>query len=190
MVDTKNQRNAIVYCVCYVVCRHCRYEDQSTQCTECYVCWDSVDIYRENYWGTFWPIISLIFNWFSIHLKKLRIRAFQLYSQCWHCQYILVHNFLDVQPIFYPFEVLESSQLGLFNCIDSVYMHSIKCIIFCIECHNLYQQCQHTWYLMVWLESPNSQFSKMFLGLKIGYILRKLWAVMCGCVLYWLLWHI
>ena len=24
-VDTKDQSNAIVYCVCYVVCRHCRY---------------------------------------------------------------------------------------------------------------------------------------------------------------------
>ena len=25
MVDTKDQSNAIVYCVCYVVCRHCQY---------------------------------------------------------------------------------------------------------------------------------------------------------------------
>ena len=23
---------------------------------------DSVDIYREDYWGTFWPITSLIFD--------------------------------------------------------------------------------------------------------------------------------
>ena len=29
--------NAIVYCVWYLVCRYCWYEDQSTQCIECYV---------------------------------------------------------------------------------------------------------------------------------------------------------
>ena len=32
--------NAIVYCVWYLVCRHCGYEDQSMQCIECYVCRD------------------------------------------------------------------------------------------------------------------------------------------------------
>ena len=32
--------NTIVYCVWYLVCRHCRYEDQSMQCIECYVCRD------------------------------------------------------------------------------------------------------------------------------------------------------
>ena len=34
-VDTKDQSNAIVYWVWYLVCRHCRYEDQSMQCIEC-----------------------------------------------------------------------------------------------------------------------------------------------------------
>ena len=38
--------------------------------------------------------------------------------------------------------------------------------------------------LMVWLKSPESQLSKTFCGLKIRSILRKLWAGMCGCVLY------
>ena len=33
--DTKDQSNAIVYWVWYLVCRHCRYEDQSMQCIEC-----------------------------------------------------------------------------------------------------------------------------------------------------------
>ena len=66
MVDTKDQSNAIVYCVCYVVCRQCRYIQ-----------------------------------------KKL-------------LGYILAHNFLDIQLIFNPFEVLESSELGFFNCINSV----------------------------------------------------------------------
>ena len=39
MVNTKDQSNAIVYCICYVVCQHCRHEDQSMLCIECYVCW-------------------------------------------------------------------------------------------------------------------------------------------------------
>ena len=38
--------------------------------------------------------------------------------------------------------------------------------------------------LMVWLKSPDSQLSKTFCGLKIHWILRNLWAGMCGCVLY------
>ena len=29
--------NTIVYCVWYLVCRHCQYEDQSMQCIECLV---------------------------------------------------------------------------------------------------------------------------------------------------------
>ena len=45
---------------------------------------DSVDIYRENYWG-----------------------------------YILAHKFLDIQPIFNPFEVLESSESG-FSTVSTV----------------------------------------------------------------------
>ena len=39
MVDTKDQSNAIVYWVCYFVCRHCRYKDQSMQGIQCYICW-------------------------------------------------------------------------------------------------------------------------------------------------------
>ena len=38
--------------------------------------------------------------------------------------------------------------------------------------------------LMVWLKSPQSQLSKTFCGLKIGWIFRKLWAETCECVLY------
>ena len=34
MVNTKDQSNAIVYCVCFVVCWHCQYEDQSMQCIQ------------------------------------------------------------------------------------------------------------------------------------------------------------
>ena len=52
--------------------------------------------------------------------------------------YISVHNFLNIQLIFNLKKVLESSESGLFNCINSVDMHSIEYTIFCIECHNLY----------------------------------------------------
>ena len=38
IVDTKDQSIAIVYWVCYVVCWHCRYKDQSMQCILCYLC--------------------------------------------------------------------------------------------------------------------------------------------------------
>ena len=84
----------------------------------------------------FWQY-TLGFYYVSWSFGKLRIGAFQLYQQCRHCQHISAHNFLDIQPIFNPFKVLESSESGLFNCINSVDMHSIECIIFCIECHNL-----------------------------------------------------
>ena len=66
------------------------------------------------------------------------------------------------------------------NCIDSVDIDSIECIrdpclVLTVSTYIV---------LMVWLKSPESQLSKTFCGLKIHWILRKLWAGMCGCVLY------
>ena len=63
------------------------------------------------------------------------------------------------------------------NCIDSVNIDSIECIR---------DSCLVVTYivLMVWLKNPESQLSKTFCGLKIHWILRKLWAGMCGCVSY------
>ena len=65
------------------------------------------------------------------------------------------------------------------NCIDSVDIDSIECIRdpFLLSTVLTYIV------LMVWLKSPESQLSKTFCGLKIHWILRKLWAGMCGCVL-------
>ena len=65
------------------------------------------------------------------------------------------------------------------NCIDSVNIDSIECIrdpcpVLTVSTYIV---------LMVWLKSPESQLSKTFCGLKIHWILRKLWAGMCGCVL-------
>ena len=122
MVDTKDQSNAIVYWVAYLVCRHGRHEDQSTQYIECYAC-----------------------------------------RHCQHWCLWLLHNTL--------YRVLWG--------VDSVDIDSIECIrdpclVSTVLTHIA---------LMVWLKSPESQLSKTFCGLKIGWILRKLWAGMCGCVL-------
>ena len=65
-------------------------------------------------------------------------------------------------------------------CIDSVDIGNIECIrdpclVLAVLTYIV---------LMVWLKSPGSQLFKTFCGLKIRWILRKLWAGMCGCVLY------
>ena len=124
-VDTKDQSNAIVYCVCYVVCRHCWYEHQSMQCIECSIC-----------------------------------------RHCQHWCLWLLHNTV--------YRVMRCE-----NCIDSVNIDSIECI----RDTCLVSTVSTYIVLMVWLKSPQSQLSKTFCRLKIGWILRKLWAGVCGCVL-------
>ena len=103
-VDTKDQSNAIVYCVCYVVCQHWRYEHQSMQCIECSIC-----------------------------------------RCCGHLCLWLLHNTV--------YRVLRCE-----NCIDSVDIDSIECIRdpFLISIVSTYRV------LMVWLKSPQSQLSKLF----------------------------
>ena len=125
IVDTKDQSNAIVYCVCYVVCQHCWYEHQSMQCIECSIC-----------------------------------------QHCWHWCLWLLHNTV--------YRVMRCE-----NCINSVDIDSIECIrdpclVLTVLTYIV---------LMVWLQSSQSQLSKTFYRLKISWILRKLWAGMCGCVL-------
>ena len=64
------------------------------------------------------------------------------------------------------------------NCIDSVNIDSIECIRDpCLV------STVSTYIVLIWLKSLESQLSKTFCGLKIHWILRKLWAGMCGCVL-------
>ena len=63
-------------------------------------------------------------------------------------------------------------------CINSVDIDSIECI----RDPCLVSTVSTYIGLMVWLKSLESQLSKTFCGLKIGWILRKLWAGMCGCV--------
>ena len=151
MVDTKDQRNAIVYWVGYLVCWqcrhryhwmvcwHCRHEDQSMQCIECYVCWHS------GHW----------------------------------CLWIL-HNTL------FRLMKCENCILLCIKCIESVNIDSIEyirdpCLVLTVSTYYII--------LIVWLKTPKSPLSKTFCGLKIGWILRKLWAGMCGCVLFLQCWH-
>ena len=66
-------------------------------------------------------------------------------------------------------------------CIESVDIDSIEsirdpCPVLTVSTYIVF---------MVWLKKPQSQLCKTFCGLKIGWILRKLWAETCGCVLYW-----
>ena len=73
---------------------------------------------------------------------KLRLRAFQPYHQILH----ILKHVRDVRD-------RSSTPKG---CI-AIYVRDIG------DCNNL----QYTLYLMVWLESPKSQLSKTFFGLKI-----------------------
>ena len=97
MVDTKDQSNAIVYCICYVVCWHCQYW---CLCNEVWKLYSTlytvasntiyVDTVDTKHIHTFLPITFLIFNRFSICKKffwKLRLRTFQPYHQYYICQY-------------------------------------------------------------------------------------------------------
>ena len=70
MVDTKDQSNAIVYWVWYLVHQHCRYKDQSMQCIE--YCLSRLSILLSKYIHTFLPTTFLMFNGFSIRKKFLK----------------------------------------------------------------------------------------------------------------------
>ena len=86
---------------------------------------------------------------------------------------VFAHNFLNIQPIFNPQKVLESWPYPQMLCILK---H-----VGGVEGQNNLWHLRHRYYLMVSLESPKSQLSKTFCGLKIGWILRKLWVKTCVC---------
>ena len=98
-VNTKDQSNAIVYCVWYLVCQHCRYEDQSMNA----IFVETVD--------------TLVFVALTQHLKQSAMRCENSTLPCikWPLtlQYkthphVSAHNFLNIQPIFNLQKVLES----------------------------------------------------------------------------------
>ena len=92
-VDTKDQSNAIVYCVWYLFCQHCRYEDQSMQCIECYVCRDC--------WYT-----GVCGSYTTPYTEYYEV--WKLYSTLYK-----VTSCLNIQPIFNLQKVLESWDWGL-----------------------------------------------------------------------------
>ena len=102
-------------------------------------------------------------------------------SECYICQYCrhwclwLLHNTV------YREMRCENCTLLCIKCIDSVDIDIIECITDPCPVSTVLTYIV----MMVWLKSPQSQLSKTFCGLNIGWILRKLWAEMCGCVLYW-----
>ena len=101
---------------------------------------------------------------------------------CRHCQHWclwFLHNTV------YRVMSCENCTPLCIKCIDSVNIDSIECIrdpcpVSTVSTYTV---------MMVWLKSCQSQLSKTFCGLKISWILRKLWAEMCGCVLYQQCWH-
>ena len=120
--------------------------------------------------------------------------------------YISVHNFLNIQLIFNPKKVLESSESGLFNCINSVDIAStfglITSLIF-----NQFSICLKFWkaenqgfstvltvltciVFDVMVEKPSVSAFQNFLRIENWLNIKKLWAEMCGCVLYQQCWHI
>ena len=106
MVDTKDQSNAIVYCVWYLVCQHCRYKDQSMQCIECYVCRDC------RYTG----VCGSYTTPYTEHYE-----VWKLYSTLYK-----VASCLNIQPIFNLQKVLESWDWGLFNhTINTIYVDTV-----------------------------------------------------------------
>ena len=109
MVDTMDQSNAIVYCVWYLFCWHCRYEDQSRQCIECYV-WQHC-----RYSGICGSYTTPYTEYYEV---------WKLYSTLYK-----VASCPNIQLIFNLQKVLESWDWGLFNytinIINTIYVNTI-----------------------------------------------------------------
>ena len=103
-----------------------------------------------------------------------------MYQQYQHSQHILDHNLLNIQWIFDLIKVLESWDSGLSNHTIKYYIsghcwykswHSVQNIIYSMLCMST---------SLTLLKIPHSHLSRTLIRLKIGWILRKLWAKM-----YW-----
>ena len=120
-IDTKDQSNAIVYCVWYVVCQHCRHKDQSMQCIELCILCCLLTLLTQRHWclwllhNTVYVITSLIFNQFSIRKKFWKAET---------------QSFSTLPPNTIYVDTVNTSP-------DSLYKISyIKCYV--------YQHCQHS----------------------------------------------
>ena len=99
------------------------------------------------------------------------------YWQCWHCQHIFAHNFLNIQQIFNPKKVLECWESGLYLYHQILYMLILSMQVIRFLMHSMPKYTGN-------VDTVDSELSKIFLGLKIHWIIRKLWAKM-----YLQCWH-
>ena len=81
-VDTKIKVTNALNSVCYVVCRYCRYKDQSMQCIQCYILKHSIQTHPHIFAHNFLNI-QLIFNL----QKVLESWDWGLFNQYYMCQY-------------------------------------------------------------------------------------------------------
>ena len=147
MVDTKDQSNAILYWICYVVCRHCQHEDQSMQCIECYVCqhcqhWCLWLLHNTVYRVMRCENCTLLCIKWPLAPAKREGYLKSLLSCGFSCSLVWGGSFVKRS----------------LSCIDSVDIDSIECIrdpclVLTVSTYIV---------LMVWLKSPQSQLFKTF----------------------------
>ena len=165
MVNTKDQSNAIVYAMLFVTLSTWRSKHAmhwmlclSTLSTLVFVAFTQHCIQSNEVW----KLYSTLNKVASCPCQEERLLK-SLPSYGFSCS-----------PVWEGSFVKRSS-----SCINSVDIDSIECIrdpclVLTVSTYIV---------LMVWLKSPQCQLSKTFFGLKISWILRKLWAGMCECVL-------
>ena len=83
MVDTKDQSNAIVYCVCYVVCRQCRHAQRKL------LGWLLKKVMGRNALEILMPSVDSV-NIYSM-VEKPTVSAFQKFLQ--------IENRLDIKKV-------------------------------------------------------------------------------------------
>ena len=157
---------------CCISCWHCRYKRSKHVMFQWFnlnemLCWYSQDSVVCGFY------VTLLCWSMSTYIALNESHPFDpLYWQCWHCQYILANNFLNIQQIFNPKEVLVMLQLQSFLTMPSnpICDNNVdtSCKISNAFNAKMYQECEHCWY--------SSELSKTTNRLKIGWILRKLWA--------------
>ena len=124
---------------------------------------------------TFLPIISLIFNWFSIRKSfgKLRIRAFQPYHQ------ILCMLTLSIQVMTFctKYNTINAMHVNTVDTVEKPWLWAFQNFkqienrlnIKEVMGLNLLAMCT----LLIYLKSPDSELSKTSNRLKISWIFRK-----------------
>ena len=130
MVDTKDQSNAIVYWVWYLVCWHCQYEDQSTQCIEYYVCRD----YQYKGSKQCYCVLSMVSCLLTLSIQRLKHTMHRLNIKEVMTKYVLTMLTLLIQ--------LKSPDSELFKTSNGLNIGWILRKLW----PKMYWQCQHCQY--------------------------------------------